>query len=301
MAPQDTGQCAMALQPHPTTRGIDYTGISGADNLPSTASSRTMPVAGFSGEAFGVGAFEEQEEYSVYSSDKKSNYSSYIDDDTTQCNVHITHKYNSTINNYLDNFVSGKKDKYLRESYPPPVLPPGYKPWHKGNPTASGGTTPSTASIAKSVQERAAILGITIKEEGDLTATPQPSSSSSFQPFASDVAKQERYVQYQAGGGVGVDYSNTALTEWEQHREQDEFGKSSKFFKPLSFDMSSRFINAGTNVEADEQKVLEEAADKERKDAVGMKMFGRLTRETHQWCPANLLCKRFDVKNPHPE
>ena len=65
--------------------------------------------------------------------------------------------------------------------------------------------------------------------------------------------------------------------------------------------MANRFASAGTNVEEDKRKELEKQAEEERKEAVKMKMFGQLTRETHQWIPASLLCRRFDVANPYPE
>jgi len=32
-----------------------------------------------------------------------------------------------------------------------------------------------------------------------------------------------------------------------------------------------------------------------------MKMFGKLTRETVEWHPDKLLCKRFNIANPYPE
>lgn len=31
-----------------------------------------------------------------------------------------------------------------------------------------------------------------------------------------------------------------------------------------------------------------------------MKMFGKLTRETFEWYPDKLLCKRFNVPDPYP-
>ena len=39
----------------------------------------------------------------------------------------------------------------------------------------------------------------------------------------------------------------------------------------------------------------------ERKKAVEMKMFGRLTRQRYEWHPDRVLCKRFNVANPYPE
>jgi len=38
-----------------------------------------------------------------------------------------------------------------------------------------------------------------------------------------------------------------------------------------------------------------------RSKAAAMKMFGKLTRETVEWHPDKLLCKRFNIANPYPE
>jgi len=38
----------------------------------------------------------------------------------------------------------------------------------------------------------------------------------------------------------------------------------------------------------------------DKQAAVKMKMFGKLTRETFEWHPDKLLCKRFNVPNPYP-
>lgn len=38
----------------------------------------------------------------------------------------------------------------------------------------------------------------------------------------------------------------------------------------------------------------------DKQAAVKMKMFGQLTRETFEWYPDKLLCKRFNVPDPYP-
>jgi len=46
--------------------------------------------------------------------------------------------------------------------------------------------------------------------------------------------------------------------------------------------------------------VLQES-ENSRAKAASMKIFGKLTRETVEWHPDKLLCKRFNVANPYPE
>lgn len=38
----------------------------------------------------------------------------------------------------------------------------------------------------------------------------------------------------------------------------------------------------------------------DKQAAVAMKIFGKLTRETFEWHPDRLLCKRFNVPDPYP-
>lgn len=38
----------------------------------------------------------------------------------------------------------------------------------------------------------------------------------------------------------------------------------------------------------------------DKQSAVNMKMFGKMTRETFEWHPDKLLCKRFNVPEPYP-
>lgn len=38
----------------------------------------------------------------------------------------------------------------------------------------------------------------------------------------------------------------------------------------------------------------------DKEAAVKMKMFGKLTRDTIEWHPDKLLCKRFNVPDPYP-
>lgn len=38
----------------------------------------------------------------------------------------------------------------------------------------------------------------------------------------------------------------------------------------------------------------------DKQSAVKMKLFGKLTRDTFEWHPDKLLCKRFNVPDPYP-
>ncbi|KAI8060070.1 hypothetical protein BC940DRAFT_350868 [Gongronella butleri] len=114
-------------------------------------------------------------------------------------------------------------------------------------------------------------------------------------------------------------------------KEIDEFIKSAKIFRPISSMMSSRFTTASSDAQAGsassgsiEQVVFEgglksgaewkqqRAAEQrtgettkellsEQAEAASMGMFGKLTRTSKPFYPNRLVCKRFNVRNPHQD
>lgn len=113
------------------------------------------------------------------------------------------------------------------------------------------------------------------------------------------------------------------MTEWERSREQEEFLRASVLYRPSRSALSSRFTPAQHQEDQDSVEVdrdqevrgrrgpLCSAADStsvcrcqgdldDKQSAVKMKMFGKLTRETFEWHPDKLLCRRFNVPEPYP-
>lgn len=68
--------------------------------------------------------------------------------------------------------------------------------------------------------------------------------------------------------------------------------------------MAARFTTA--KHPDDHRTVYEDVPAQEPSDsteqtkAARMKMFGKLTRDTFEWHPNNILCKRFNIPNPYP-
>ncbi|KAM9409932.1 G patch domain-containing protein 1 isoform 3-T3 [Pholidichthys leucotaenia] len=133
-------------------------------------------------------------------------------------------------------------------------------------------------------------------------------SSQSFRPFEKNPSKQARYDRYldllRQGVKDAVDQSlDPSMTEWERGREREEFVRASVLYRPSSSSLSSRFTR-GRHTE-DDQDTVEVNRDDEgdvddKASAVKIKMFGKLTRETFEWHPDKLLCKRFNVPDPYP-
>ncbi|ORX48865.1 hypothetical protein DM01DRAFT_1385413 [Hesseltinella vesiculosa] len=119
-------------------------------------------------------------------------------------------------------------------------------------------------------------------------------------------------------------------------KEMDEFIKSAKIFRPISGMMSSRFTTASNDLSNFGQSLSGEPSGKleqvvfegglksgkdwkkerdaqaqtqqepshavcEQTEAATMGMFGSLTRTAKAFYPNRLVCKRFNVPNPHPD
>ncbi|XP_056134849.1 G patch domain-containing protein 1 [Lampris incognitus] len=134
-----------------------------------------------------------------------------------------------------------------------------------------------------------------------------PQGSQSFRPFENNPSKQARYDQYLSKLKMGdKDALETSLdrnmTEWERSRERDEFSRAALLYKPSASSLSSRFTRAKHEEDSDTVEVSrdEEGDVDDKQAAVKMKMFGKLTRETYEWHPDKLLCKRFNIPDPYP-
>ncbi|KAG2212261.1 hypothetical protein INT47_001620 [Mucor saturninus] len=153
-----------------------------------------------------------------------------------------------------------------------------------------------------------------------------------FMPFGDNLKKQARYRHYleNLAGHLtedGVPKSVLPIPEGLSYeagmKEMDEFAKAARIFRPISAMMSGRFTSAAEtkNVEVvnfegglktEEQYRKEKEArakampEPEKKqltqeaEAAAMKMFGNLTRTVKPFYPNRIVCKRFNVRNPHP-
>ncbi|XP_026864758.2 G patch domain-containing protein 1 isoform X1 [Electrophorus electricus] len=138
-------------------------------------------------------------------------------------------------------------------------------------------------------------------------SSPTANTSQTFKPFEKNPAKQARYDLYisrlKQGDKEALESSlDLTMTEWERGREREEFVRAAVLYKPSNSSLSSRFTRAKHE---DSEDTVEVARDQEndaddKQAAVKMKMFGKLTRETFEWHPDKLLCKRFNVPDPYP-
>lgn len=94
------------------------------------------------------------------------------------------------------------------------------------------------------------------------------------------------------------------LDEW--NHELSEFVRAAMVFKPMSRLMASRFTSSSTTLPTTSDSkapLITVPAEKPEDPAVAaakINMYGPLTRSTTEFYPTRLLCKRFNVKDPHP-
>ncbi|XP_051946776.1 G patch domain-containing protein 1 isoform X2 [Xyrauchen texanus] len=138
-------------------------------------------------------------------------------------------------------------------------------------------------------------------------SAPTADASKTFKPFAKNPQKQARYDLYinklKHGDRDAVELSlDSSMTEWERGRERDEFVRAALLYKPSNSSLSSRFTRSKHEDDTDSVEVTQDQENDvdDKQAAVKMKMFGKLTRDTFDWYPDKLLCKRFNVPDPYP-
>jgi G patch domain-containing protein 1 len=146
-----------------------------------------------------------------------------------------------------------------------------------------------------------------------------------FQPFVDNPLKQTRYIAYLTSQASSQPMTLQPLpgqSIQDFNTELEGFAKAARVFKPMSAAMASRFVGAkvaektkevkeGLYQPAEEAYLEGEKAEDEaggvpveespKEHAARMGMFGKMTRESKEWAPARLLCKRFKVPLPKNE
>ncbi|XP_034535760.1 G patch domain-containing protein 1 isoform X2 [Notolabrus celidotus] len=181
----------------------------------------------------------------------------------------------------------------------PPIKPPT---------SVSQEALRSAVTLAGSLAAKAAGPSDFLQQQEALAAWKGVQTTShTFKPFEKNPSKQARYEMYvnrlKQGEKDALDQSlDCGLTEWERSREREEFVRASILYRPSSSMLNSRFTRGKHEEDTDSVEVSrdEEGDVDDKQSAVKMKMFGKLTRESFEWHPDKLLCKRFNVPDPYP-
>lgn len=198
----------------------------------------------------------------------------------------------------------------------------------------SGQTAPSPKlSFVPEPSESVGHISVPATEVHIPPLSPRTASAAlkGFIPYGDDPAKQERYRSYLISQTYNTKEPNPTLLPSssfdEVNAELEAFASSARIFKPMSFAMSNRFTSGSSSLAASDLKQAKpglhiydaEKAKAEmekpkgaeeikvekhltpREQAAMNGMYGKMTRETKQFYPVKLLCKRFGVADPHPE
>uniref|UniRef100_A0A8C1G4K6 G patch domain containing 1 n=1 Tax=Cyprinus carpio TaxID=7962 RepID=A0A8C1G4K6_CYPCA len=301
---------------------------------------------GIAGQAFGVGAME-NEDADIYHKDSMSNYDTVLGGEEPGDGLYgwtapqqYTRKKNDSkrdvvyLGRILDGFTLASQVTEIKTVYPPPDLPRDYRPVHYFRPVVDLSTV--SPIVAQALQasrghlsqdapqqgrhsldssQRRDMLGETVAKEQnkspDSLTSPAKTQASSetktFKPFQKNPQKQARYDLYinklKKGDKEALESSlDSSMTEWERGRERDEFVRAAVLYKPSNSSLSSRFTRSKNEDDTDSVEVTRDQENDvdDKQAAVKMKMFGKLTRDTFEWHPEKLLCKRFNVPDPYP-
>lgn len=289
------------------------------------------------GQAFGVGALEEEDE-DIYAKEDMSQYDFALECNSTlterqregQRKTHLAIAQASSKSGSLEGFVQASVAIIRKKFFPPPQLPPSFNPQHKIRKSREDEFIGITYQKKKGLyaynltaNERAVIVNdvpVQNRETMEMENTSQIKNMSNtegesviertpcgtFKPFVADPDKQERYEKYLSLKKLGqIEKLKTLqplnMTEWECEREKTEFEQASRLFKPLSMEFSDRFVSASQPDDATNPLVAVQRttdAKSEMVNAAKMKMFGSLTREVLDWTPHSVVYKRFNIAEP---
>lgn len=329
-APEDTK--SEVYESKDNVFGLGYSGLSKEsvlsvhnDTLITTKSwlKKDKKKLVISGQAFGVGAFEDEDE-DIYNKDDMSQYdftdldpkgSSQISKETE------SKKHYGSSSFVLDGFCLASSPATVKKYYPPPELPQHYRPFHSSKIRVVTHSEPHFKSRhSLSAEDRSTLLGerkfqslpsTVEKKEKEVKPLVEkldksmPSSKHSFRPFPNDEVKQKRYEEYlklKDSGDIEKLVQPSSMTEWEKQQELEEFSRAAILFKPLSAALSAKFESRS---HLDIEHEVMDALAKAKKESIKKveekrKLVGLHNRKTFEWHPASLLCKRFNVPNPYP-
>ncbi|CAF4861003.1 unnamed protein product [Pieris macdunnoughi] len=234
------------------------------------------------GQAFGVGAFEADDE-DIYATEDMSHYDFALAGPEKQINKQTVQREK----NVLEGFVKSNKPLPAVPSYPAPTLPRDYRPQPAAQrrtrfePTDKPQRDQGLGRHELTAEARGALLGeaqvkielpkpqaevttntpgksettmeklfgkninfVTEKTEDFISIKSSGADLKTFKPFASDPSKQSRYERFLENKLVERDSDMDNVTAWERDREMLEFEQAAKLYRPLSGVMGDRFTHA---------------------------------------------------------
>ncbi|XP_070529276.1 G patch domain-containing protein 1 homolog isoform X2 [Cardiocondyla obscurior] len=157
------------------------------------------------------------------------------------------------------------------------------------------GSAQDTCSLKK-LEEFKESLSTSEQLSTEKSSESDSSSKSITKLFLSDPDKQRRFEQYLVFSKNDEkdkfeSIQPLSMTEWERGQEREEFEQAAKL------EQSNNYM-AGKFVQSTDHTTDTTDPEKDVKEAVRLKMFGKLTRRRSEWKPASIVCKRFNIPEP---
>ncbi|VDN04941.1 unnamed protein product [Thelazia callipaeda] len=281
--------------------GLGYRGLQQTDVLSEkygileTSLKLNEKRKGISGQAFGVGIFED-DDANIYTNYDLSQYDFAVDGMPSNVSCNDT------------SFIMASKRQPARQVFEPPRIPSNFRPVHTP-------AYPNISQMPTVIQkfgermnhvQRAKFLGedrkcLDVSKNKDVMKNA----------FEEEPMKQARFKQYVSYLKRGLNYpqpSDMTRIEWEQELHDFQnvlppqlrslIPEVKKRQKPLArTDLAAPIANVGLIYI---KFFLNLLIVDERLAAVKMKMFGEKTRSVYEWHPSKQLAKRFNVPDPYP-
>ena len=122
------------------------------------------------------------------------------------------------------------------------------------------------------------------------TAFTSPQSNPLL-PFPDNPHKQQRYREFL----LSQSENNKSKFQFKDENERVDFEYASNVWRTVPQAMSERFVSASKPGEMENKEKIEKSIQDEV-----FKMYGKNTRKEEDWVPSKLLCKRMNIKEPHP-
>lgn len=254
--------------------GLDKTHINLFQTTNLVVQGKNNKKMTISGQAFGVGAFEEEDE-DIYTKDNMSKYDFELTSEAATTK--------SVVNDERDTvfglFKLAKQKLSLGEFFAPPPIPHSFSGKHNVRKSRFEPLPEEKPATVERKHIDAKIRAQYLGEDTNKSLTPSGE-------------------QHKKANEISSKMPTPASSAKENEEEKDESSSIGGFNLLLD-----RFVSAS---QADSQNILEPVkrsenlhGTKEMRDAAAMKMFGPLTRITFDWKPCSLLCKRFNVPEPN--
>ncbi|ENN79858.1 G patch domain-containing protein 1 [Dendroctonus ponderosae] len=266
-------------KPKNNTFGLGYSGLDKSHFSLFPAENKTQfkvtdrnnKKLSIAGQAFGVGAFENEDD-DIYMKEDMSKY----DFELAAEKEKVQNKADSS-KLVLGVFERSKLTPFLKNDtkYPPPSIPHSFTGKHK---VRRSRFEPIVEEAPKPGRLNPAIRAKYLGENCDNEYTPSRVLST---------PKQNTHKKQEVADIIPKQETSTSVSSSLDCYLSDKFVSSSK----------KEDVN---NILQVAEKLEEKTAygTDQMREAVRMKMFGPLTRTTIDWTPCGLLCKRFNVPEP---